>query len=93
MVVKAFSQCSAFTGSIIAVNAAPSPAQLGSVNGVGQTLAALVRGLGPALGGVLWSVSLGLHSAGQQFLTFAMIAGVAAATWVLYGFVRLPDMR
>ncbi|GLI58932.1 hypothetical protein VaNZ11_000718 [Volvox africanus] len=93
MVVKAFAQCNAFTGSIIAVNAAPSQEQLGAVNGVGQTLAALVRGVGPALGGLLWAVSLGLHSAGQQFLTFGLIAVVAAANFGLYGFVRLPNMR
>ncbi|GLC73711.1 hypothetical protein PLESTF_001411000 [Pleodorina starrii] len=93
MVVKAFAQSSAFTGSIIAVNAAPSPAQLGAVNGVGQTLAALVRGVGPALGGLLWAVSLGLHSAGQQFLTFGLIAAVAAVNYGLYGFVRLPNLR
>ncbi|EFJ50590.1 hypothetical protein VOLCADRAFT_103803 [Volvox carteri f. nagariensis] len=93
MVVKAFAQCSAFTGSIIAVNAAPAPEQLGPVNGVGQTLAALVRGVGPALGGLLWAVSLGLHSPGQQFLTFGLIAAVAAANYWLYGFVRLPNMR
>ncbi|GIL70232.1 hypothetical protein Vretifemale_1079 [Volvox reticuliferus] len=93
MVVKAFAQCSAFTGSIIAVNAAPSQEQLGAVNGVGQTLAALVRGVGPALGGLLWAVSLGLHSPGQQFLTFGLIAAVAAANFGLYGFVRLPNMR
>lgn len=92
MAVKAFAQCSAFTGSIIAVNAAPAPEQLGAVNGVGQTLAALVRGVGPALGGLLWAASLGLHSAGKQFLTFGLIAMVAAANWRVYGFVRLPNM-
>ncbi|KAG2445989.1 hypothetical protein HXX76_000592 [Chlamydomonas incerta] len=93
MVVKAFAQCSAFTGSIIAVNAAPSQEQLGAVNGVGQTLAALVRGVGPALGGILWAVSLGLHSAGQQFLTFVIIALIAVGNYFLYAFVRLPNLK
>lgn len=92
-VAKAFAQCSAFTGSIIAVNAAPAQEQLGAVNGVGQTLAALVRGVGPALGGILWAASLGLHARGQQFVTFVIIAAVAAGTIVLYRFVRLPGMK
>ncbi|KXZ56025.1 hypothetical protein GPECTOR_2g1577 [Gonium pectorale] len=93
MVVKAFAQCSAFTGSIIAVNAAPAPEQLGAVNGVGQTLAALVRGVGPATGGLLWAASVGLHAAGQQFLTFAFIAVLAVGNYVLFRFVRLPGMK
>lgn len=60
---------------------------------MGQTLAALVRGVGPALGGILWAASLGLHSAGQQFLTFVIIAVVAIGNFFLYGFVRLPNLK
>ncbi len=44
MIVKCFAACSAFTGSLIMVNAAPPREDLGEVNGVGQTVAALVRG-------------------------------------------------
>ena len=92
MVVKAFAQCSAFTGAIIMVNAAPQPEQLGDVNGVGQTLAALVRGIGPAMGGIMWAASLDIHSAGQQFLPFAVIAVVAVVNWVLFGCVTVPGL-
>ena len=43
----------AFTGCLIEVNsAARATGQLGAVNGAGQTLASLVRALGPALGGL-----------------------------------------
>lgn len=93
MVLKAFAQCSAFTGAIIMVNAAPSPDQLGDVNGVGQTLAAFVRGIGPALGGILWAASLGLHVPGHQFLTFAVIALVAVGNWFLFGHVSVRGLK
>jgi hypothetical protein len=45
MATKAFAQSSSFTGSIVMVNAAPHASQLGTVNGIGQTMAALVRGV------------------------------------------------
>jgi hypothetical protein len=149
-VLKAFAQCSGFTGAIIAVQAAPTPVgrraagalepadaanvpfarlasrrtkavaasrssapltpcarvlvlpcpaacapqeQLGAVNGVGQTLAAFVRGVGPALGGVLWAASLELQQAGQQFLTFTIIALLAFGTWLLFRQVALPNLK
>jgi hypothetical protein len=35
--------------------------QLGTINGIGQTVAAGARSVGPALGGLLWSLSVKLH--------------------------------
>lgn len=35
--------------------------QLGAVNGLAQTVAALARAVGPAVGGFLWSLSAHLH--------------------------------
>jgi len=36
MAMKAVAQCSAFTGAMLAANAAPHPSQLGAVNGIGR---------------------------------------------------------
>ncbi len=47
-----------FTPAMLLVNLAAPPKDLGSVNGVGQTVSSLVRAMGPALGGVLWAFSL-----------------------------------
>lgn len=85
MVVKAFAQSSSFTGALIMVNAAPRPDQLGSINGIGQTVASAVRGIGPAVGGLLFSMALGLHKPGQQFLPWAIVTSAALAAWALYG--------
>ncbi len=35
--------------------------QLGTINGIGQTVAAAARSIGPALGGLLWSLSVKIH--------------------------------
>lgn len=90
MLIKAVSQSAAFTAAIIMVNAAPSsPGQLAVVNGVGQTLASFVRGVGPAMGGVLWAVSLGLQSSGQQFLSYGIVASSALGALIVYYVVRV----
>jgi hypothetical protein len=44
--------CLAFTASMIQVNHSVLEDDLGKVNGLGQTLASLSRGVGPALGRV-----------------------------------------
>jgi hypothetical protein len=61
--------------------------QVGRVNGVGQTLASLVRGLGPALGGTLWSLSVASELPGSYFLVFAVISLSAGLTCCLYSAV------
>jgi hypothetical protein len=87
---KALGQCSAFTGAIIMVNAAPALGQLGAVNGVGQTLASLVRGIGPAVGGVLWGAFLQVPRPGSPFLTYLAVAATALAADLVYRRVSEP---
>ncbi|MEW5308918.1 MAG: hypothetical protein WDW38_000838 [Sanguina aurantia] len=93
MFLKAIGQSSAFTGSIIFVNAAPPKIQLGTVNGVGQTLASFVRGVGPAAAGILWSACISMRRPGQQFLPFVIVAVTALFTCWLYGYVRIKGLR
>jgi hypothetical protein len=52
-----FASCS-FTAVMIQVNHSVYEDYLGAVNGLGQSLAALARAIGPAFGGFLWSVSI-----------------------------------
>ncbi len=40
------------------VNHSVEDFNLGKVNGIGQSVAATARAVGPALGGVIWSISL-----------------------------------
>lgn len=54
--VKNLFTCLAFTSSIIMVNHSVTDEHLGAVNGLGQSLGALARSLGPAVGGLLWSM-------------------------------------
>lgn len=46
-----------FTAAVIMVNYSCTDEHLGAVNGLGQSLGALARSLGPAVGGLLWSVA------------------------------------
>jgi hypothetical protein len=91
MLLKAVSGCSAFTSSMILVNALPPPQQLGQVNGVGQSLASLARGLGPGLGGVLWGASVKLRTPGAALLPYGLVAGTALGGWLIYCFVHMPE--
>ena len=77
----------AFTSSMVMLNVAAPREHIGAINGVGQTLASFVRGAGPALGGGLWSVSVGSGLSGSQFIVFAFISCVALAGNALYGFL------
>jgi hypothetical protein len=91
MLLKAVSGCSAFTSSMILVNALPPPQQLGQVNGVGQSLASLARGLGPGLGGVLWGASVRFHRPGAALLPYGLVALTALGGWCIYWFVHMPE--
>lgn len=94
MLLKALAGCFAFTGTMITVNTSVSdPQQLGEVNGVGQSLASLARGVGPAMGGLMWGITVHLqgHVAGAQLLPFACVAGTAVVALLLYAFVRPAD--
>jgi len=48
----------AFTSIMVLINNSAGSSRLGYVNGVSQTVACAVRGVGPALGGAVWSWSL-----------------------------------
>ena len=38
------------------------------MNGAGQAVSALMRAIGPTIGGFSWSASISLHIPGQQYL-------------------------
>ncbi|KAK9832715.1 hypothetical protein WJX81_003365 [Elliptochloris bilobata] len=80
----------AFSSSMIMINLVAPATAMGAVNGAAQTLAAFVRAVGPALGGLSWALSLRLAVPGHQFLAFACVSAGLVATRLLYGFVRLP---
>ncbi|KAI3429316.1 hypothetical protein D9Q98_005411 [Chlorella vulgaris] len=97
MGLKAITATNAFTGSLILVNAAAPKQSLGAVNGAGQSLASLVRALGPALGGLSWGWSSLLvgqdwwpHWVPHQYLPFVAAALVALVTDGVYWGLRLP---
>ena len=74
----------AFNSSMVMVNVAAPKAHVGAINGVGQTLASFVRGVGPALAGALWSLSVATGLANSQFIVFAIVSALAAAGNGLY---------
>ncbi|KAK9841642.1 hypothetical protein WJX74_009288 [Apatococcus lobatus] len=75
---------SVFTCSMVMVNNSGPRSQLGAINGAGQAVAAFVRALGPALGGVLWGASLHLPVPGHQYVVFALVTGAMVLLQIIY---------
>lgn len=71
--------------SMILVNLTAPIEQIGPVNGAGNTIAAGMRALGPALSGQLWALSLATGIKGNQFLAFGVVASAFLATRIMYG--------
>jgi len=92
--LKAVAATSTFTSSMVMINLAAPPRQLGQVNGMGQSVAAFVRGAGPALGGLLWSLSLSSGLPLHQFLVFAGLCLASVGTCAVYsGRLQIPEVR
>ena len=88
MAVKAVAGTHAYTAIMVATNEIAPEGQLGSVNGVSQTLAALTRAIAPALGGVLWALSFDLKIPLHQFLAFFVNCIFIAAAQILMLFFK-----
>lgn len=65
--------CIAFTSSMILISHSVPDQDLGKVNGLGQSLGALARAVGPALGGIFWSLGLQLHFIFANFTLVAVV--------------------
>jgi MFS family permease len=75
----------AFTTVMVLMNNSVEPARLGEVNGIAQAWAALARGVGPWMGGALWSFSSTLHSRFGGFLVYGVMATInLLAVWGAY---------
>ena len=59
----------------------------GEVNGTSQSLASLVRAVGPFFGGLLWGVFSGLALPGAQLIPFAIISAITLGTALIYTFM------
>jgi hypothetical protein len=57
-VLKNICACISFTATMVFCQNVARNEDLGKVNGLGQSVAALARAFGPALGGAIWSLSL-----------------------------------
>ena len=91
---KSVAGVSTFTSSMVMVNVASPPKQLGAVNGMGQSVAAFVRGVGPAIGGLLWSLSLGTGLPYHQFMVFAglSVASIFASLIYMPNILDIPNL-
>eukprot|EP01135_Chromosphaera_perkinsii_P004707 Nk52_evm18s294 gene=Nk52_evmTU18s294 len=58
LLFKGFCAVFSFTSVMLFVNNSVPQSQLGRANGIGQSFSSLARGIGPALAGVIWSVSI-----------------------------------
>lgn len=97
MALKSITGVTSFTPCLAMVNLVAPKNALGEVNGVGQTLASAVRAIGPALGGIAWSLSiklfegLGLEPFGHQFLPFGISVVAAITALLVYSRITLPQ--
>ncbi|CAL8469413.1 g8954 [Coccomyxa elongata] len=86
--LKAMCSIMCMTSSMILVNLTAPIEQIGPVNGAGNTLAAGMRALGPALSGQLWALSLATGMKHNQFFAFGVVACAFIGTRFLYGFMH-----
>lgn len=70
--------CLSFTAVMLQINHSVYEEYLGAVNGLGQSLASLARAFGPALGGMLWSISIQRKFVFLNFLSVITILIVSA---------------
>lgn len=73
----------AFIGVMVMVNNSAPAGQLGAVNGIGQSFAALARAVGPAVGGALWALSTRVHVEGHHSVLFLLVAVLCLVTWAV----------
>jgi hypothetical protein len=71
--VRNYFTCLAFTSSIMMVNHSVYDEYLGAVNGLGQSLGALARSAGPAVGGLLWSLGTKYHFVYLNFIAVTLL--------------------
>lgn len=79
-----------FTIVIIQVNHSAPEHELGAVNGLGQTLCALGKAVGPALGGYLWGVSV---SAEFLFPNFILSTFILWLSWIINKYYLHPRLE
>ena len=84
LVLRATTGTSVSTSAAMITNMSSPKGQLGEVNGFGMTMMALMRALGPAIGGFVWSTTLQLNIPQHQFVTYGLVAAGAFATSFLY---------
>jgi MFS family permease len=77
-IVKNVFACLSFTAVMLQINHSVHEEYLGAVNGLGQSLASLARAFGPALGGLLWSISIQNNFVFLNFLSVVFILIVSA---------------
>ena len=73
MILKSVAACLSFTAVMLQVNHCVTEEHLGKANGLGQTLASLARAIGPALGGMLWSIAIQRHFLFLNFLSVVIL--------------------
>jgi MFS family permease len=89
MTAKAVLDVIVFTSVMVTIaNSAPSH-QLGAANGLGQSLAAFARAVGPVSGGLLWAASTQWHFPMHSWAVFVAMAAVGGVLLVVSR--RLPN--
>jgi MFS family permease len=72
-ILKNMFACFSYTAVMIQINHSAEEEYLGSVNGLGQSLASFARAVGPAIGGILWSFSVRFNFMFLNFLSAIVI--------------------
>lgn len=79
----------ALPGSIILINnSSPSASALGTIHGVGQSVASAAKTIGPLLGG--WGLGLSLN-ANVVGAVWWVLGGVTLLGWAVAWFIRDPQ--
>lgn len=87
--LRSICQTGAFTTVMVMINNSADSSSLGLVNGIAQSMASLVRGIGPALGGWLWRMSLkgGLSFPFDYHFVFTLLSILTLIAWLQSFFI------
>ena len=93
LIIKTVASVGGLTSALLLItNSAPSPAVLGTLNGLAQTLSAAGRAVGPFLSGSLFTAAVKAKPKGEA-LAFGVFAGVSFLGFLMSFGIRGADLE
>eukprot|EP00850_Spirogloea_muscicola_P015992 SM000127S26608 [mRNA] locus=s127:10752:14375:+ [translate_table: standard] len=90
--LRSIAACTAFTGVLVLVSNSATATNMGAVTGLSMSLCSFFRAVGPAFGGVVWSVSSQQTFPLHQYLAWLVVAAATSLTYTA-SFALSPSLN